>query len=76
MVKSYLLSSQIASFVNMVMNGKNIPPIEKVYPHLYQTEEPKVKQDIKYLKTMAYKDKMLQYAERYNKWRNKKEANK
>lgn len=74
LTRNYLLSTQIASFVNIVMSGKDIPSIEEVYPHLYQKESPQAQKDITYLKTMAYKDKMLQYAERYNKWRKKKEA--
>lgn len=76
MESDYLLARNIASFVGCSLNGKDIPPIEKVYPLLYESETSieQVKRDKAYMEGMLFKDQFTQYAKRYNKLRQKKEA--
>ena len=73
---AYLQSSQTANFIGMIMNGKNIPPIEELYPNLFidETQSDEDLTELEYKKMMFLKDQMSEYVQDYNRFRRKQEA--
>ncbi len=72
---SYLQASQTANFIGMILNGKNIPPIDELYPNMYQEQSSNEDiTDVEFKKMMFLKDQMISYAQDYNNFRRKQEA--
>lgn len=67
----YLQASLTASFIGCVWGGKPIPPIQEVFPEVYdeQLRQMQNMQDKDYMATMLYKEQMLDFAMSHNKRR-------
>lgn len=61
---TYLQASLTANFIGCVINGKEIPPIHKVFPEFFENEEQRERDR---LAQMLYKEQMLDWATRVNK---------
>lgn len=66
----YQLASNIAYFVGLALNGKQIPSLQKTYPSLFN-EEVKQKED-KSLAFALQKEQFLDYVYEYKKMRGDK----
>ena len=67
----YLQASLQANFVGYILNGKQIPPIQNVFPEMYQDL---IEQDQKRQQELAlalYKEQMIDWAKAHNKQRAK-----
>lgn len=64
MINNYNLAMQIAQFVNLGLNGKQIPSIEELYPGVFTPSKPE--EDNRW---MLWKERMIDYAHEYNKRR-------
>ena len=63
----YLQASLQANFVGYILNGKQIPPIQNVFPEMYQEL---IEQDQKRQQELAlalYKEQMIDWANAVNK---------
>lgn len=67
LMNNYNLAAQVAQFVNLGLNGKPIPPISELYPGVFTQNKP-VEEDNRWL---LWKERMIDYANEYNKRRHK-----
>ena len=58
-----------AYFIGDIINGKQIPPIQQVFPELYPEEMKKQQEEQDYKAMMLYKEQMLDFANYHNKRR-------
>lgn len=66
----YLQASLQANFVGCILNGKQIPPIQNVFPETFKVaEQDKKKQEE--LQLALYKEQMIDWANAHNKQRAK-----
>ena len=66
----YLEAQLTANFVSYVLNGKQIPPIQNVFPETFKVaEQDKKKQEE--LQLALYKEQMIDWAKAHNKQRAK-----
>ena len=66
----YLEAQLTANFVGYVLNGKQIPPIQNVFPETFkEAEQDKKKQEE--LQLALYKEQMIDWANAHNKQRAK-----
>ena len=66
----YLEAQLTADFVGYVLNGKQIPPIQNVFPETFKVaEQDKKKQEE--LQLALYKEQMIDWAKAHNKQRAK-----
>ena len=66
----YLEAQLTANFVGDVLNGKQIPPIQNVFPETFKVaEQDKKKQEE--LQLALYKEQMIDWAKAHNKQRAK-----
>ena len=66
----YLEAQLTANFVGYVLNGKQIPPIQNVFPETFKVaEQDKKKQEE--LQLALYKEQMIDWAKAHNKQRAK-----
>ena len=66
----YLEAQLTANFVGYVLNGKQIPPIQNVFPEAFKVaEQDKKKQEE--LQLALYKEQMIDWAKAHNKQRAK-----
>lgn len=66
----YIQAQLTANFVGYVLNGKQIPPIQNVFPETFkEAEQDKKKQEE--LQLALYKEQMIDWANAHNKQRAK-----
>ena len=66
----YIQAQLTANFVGYVLNGKQIPPIQNVFPETFKgAEQDKKKQEE--LQLALYKEQMIDWANAHNKQRAK-----
>ena len=66
----YLEAQLTANFVGYVLNGKQIPPIQNVFPETFKVaEQDKKKQEE--LQLALYKEQMIDQAKAHNKQKDK-----
>lgn len=66
----YIEAQLTANFVGYVLNGKQIPPIQNVFPETFKrAEQDKKKQEE--LQLALYKEQMIDWANAHNKQRAK-----
>lgn len=69
-LNAYLQASMTANFVGDILSGKPIPPIQNVFPELFDDLLKKQQEEQDYKAMMLYKEQMLDYAKAVNQ-RNK-----
>lgn len=66
----YLEAQLTANFVGYVLNGKQIPPIQNVFPETFKAAE-QDKKKREELQLALYKEQMIDWAKAHNKQRAK-----
>ena len=66
----YLEAQLTANFVGYVLNGKQIPPIQNVFPETFKVAE-QYKKKQEELQLALYKEQMIDWANAHNKQREK-----
>lgn len=67
----YLEAQLTANFVGYVLNGKQIPPIQNVFPETFKAAAEQDKKKREELQLALYKEQMIDWAKAHNKQRAK-----
>lgn len=68
----YLQASLQANFVGFILNGKQIPPIQEIFPEIYNTvETEQSRQKREEMEIVLFENQMKAWAKAHNEWRAK-----
>ena len=67
----YLQASLQANFVGCILNGEKVPPIQEVFPEIYQEEIELDRKKREENEIILFEHQMMAWAKAHNEWRAK-----
>lgn len=67
----YLQASLQANFVGYILNGEKVPPIQEVFPEIYQEEIELDRKKREENEIILFEHQMMAWAKAHNEWRAK-----